>query len=222
MQAVILAAGRGKRMGEITNETPKPLLTVHGKSLLEHKIEMLPDTIDEVIIVVGYLREKIMNALGDSCAGKKITYVVMEELSGTAPALWLCRDHLKGPCLVLMGDDLYGKEDMAQAVQHNWYIGLQTSDAAFAGGRIDVEGNKLRQVTEEGGVVGDFVNTGMYVVGPELFEYDMVKLPSGEYGLPQTLAVLAQDIPVEARTVQTWIRVTSPEDIQKAEAELVQ
>ncbi len=217
MQAVILAGGRGKRMKELTDEVPKPLLKVCGKSLLEHKIENLPECIDEVIIVVGYLHEKIREALGSSCAGRTITYIYMEELNGTAPALALCKDVLKGKCLVLMGDDLYGKEDMARAVEHDWYVGLQVADAPFAGGNMKVENGLLRQIIEGGGQAGEYVNTGIYVVSPELFSYEMVQLPGGEYGLPQTIALLAQDIPVNVGVVDTWIRVTAPEDLEYAE-----
>lgn len=223
MQAVILAAGRGKRMGDLTDEVPKPLLRVHGKSLLEHKIELLPEIIDEVLIVVGYLKEKIIKELGYECAGKKITYVVMDELTGTASAFWLCKPLLTGNCLILMGDDLYGKEDLARAVTHGWYMGVQRSTVPFVGGNITVtKQGYLEDVVEGGGMAGDYVNTGMYVVGLELFSYDMVQLPGGEYGLPQTIAKAAKNIPVSVVEVKTWIRITAPEDLLHAEKELVQ
>jgi len=221
MQAVILAAGRGKRMGDLTNTTPKPLLEVGGKSLLQHKIEALPSLINEVILVVGYQKEQITETIGDVCCGKKITYVVMDELTGTAPALWLCKDILQGHTLVLMGDDVYGKEDMERAVRYPWMIGIQPSNEAFAGGKIVSKANALRSVLEIGGEAGDFVNTGMYVIGPEIFSYEMVQLPNGEYGLPQTLAVAAQHIEVVTMSVDTWIRITAPEDLQKAAQELL-
>lgn len=223
MQAVILAAGRGKRMGDLTDETPKPLLVVGGKSLLQHKIEQLPDVVDEVIIVVGYLKEKIITTIGDFCGGKRVTYVTMNELNGTAPALWLCKDLITGPCLVLMGDDLYGASDMHEAVSHEWFMGVQQASTSFSGGNITVTATgHLADVEEGGGVAGDYVNTGMYVVGPELFSYEMAQIPNGEYGLPQTIARAAKNLPVMVGEVQTWIRITSPEDLQIAEQALLQ
>lgn len=210
-------------MGELTNETPKPLLCIHEKSLLEHKIEQLPAIIDEVLIVVGYLKEKIIATLGNECAGKKITYVHMDELTGTASAFWLCKPFLTGDCLVLMGDDLYGKDDMLHAVSGGWFMGVQQSLEPFVGGNIisDEQGHLL-DVVEGGGQAGAYVNTGMYVVGPALFSYDMVQLPGGEFGLPQTIAKAAKHIPVRVAEVKTWIRITSPEDLPQAEKELVQ
>ena len=80
MQLVILAAGRGKRMKTLTENMPKPMLTVLGNDLLEHKISILPKEIDEVIIVIGYLGEKIKKHFGTNFKGKKISYVEQKEL----------------------------------------------------------------------------------------------------------------------------------------------
>lgn len=222
MQAVILAAGRGKRMGELCAELPKPLLRVHGQTLLERTLTSLPSVIDEVIIVVGYHKEKIIEAIGKTYANKKITYVVMEELSGTASALWLCAPLLIGPTLVLMGDDIYGVDDMGHAVEHAWYMGVKQSPVAFTGGKIVVENSLLKNIDTAGGAPGDFENTGMYVISPALFTYPMVQAPNGEFGLPHTIAVVAQDIPVIVGEVRQWIRITAPEDLRRAEEELVQ
>ena len=65
MFTVILAAGKGTRMGDLAKETPKPMLRVLGKTLLEHKLEMLPESITDVIIVVGYLKDKITEVIGN-------------------------------------------------------------------------------------------------------------------------------------------------------------
>src|ERR1700689_506521 len=109
MQTVILAAGRGTRMGALTESTPKPLLEVAGKTLLEHKLDMLPYDVDEVIIIVGYLGGEIQKRFGGTYKDKHIFYVEQEKLDGTAGALWQARSVLEGQFLVMMGDDLYAK-----------------------------------------------------------------------------------------------------------------
>lgn len=57
MQVVFLAAGEGTRMRPLTYHVPKPMVRAGGKNLLEHNIDALPDTVDEIVIVVGYLAE---------------------------------------------------------------------------------------------------------------------------------------------------------------------
>jgi bifunctional UDP-N-acetylglucosamine pyrophosphorylase/glucosamine-1-phosphate N-acetyltransferase len=82
MQAVILAAGRGTRMGKLTEHSHKTMLQVAGKTLLEHKFDVLPDDVAEIILVVGYLGETIRARFGDSYYGRKLTYVAQENIVG--------------------------------------------------------------------------------------------------------------------------------------------
>jgi len=111
-QAVILAAGKGTRMLPLTETRPKPMQEVSGKNLIEWKLAALPEAIRDVVIVVGYQGEQIREFFGDMWHGRSIRYVVQEKLNGTAGALWSARNLLHGRFLVLMGDDLYAKEDI--------------------------------------------------------------------------------------------------------------
>ena len=71
MQAVILAAGKGTRMRELTASTPKPMLCLLGRPMLAWKIEMLPEAIDEVILVVGIYRSRSETILAKNGRGGK-------------------------------------------------------------------------------------------------------------------------------------------------------
>lgn len=75
MKAVILAAGRGERMMPLTAKTPKPLLKINGKCLIDYVLDSLPYEIDEVIIVVKYLGNQIKKHVGKKNRGLKIKYV---------------------------------------------------------------------------------------------------------------------------------------------------
>ena len=72
MQAVILAAGVGKRLKPLTDDLPKPMVRVNGRPILEYTLSILPKEIDEVILIVGYLKEKIIEYFGDSFKGVPI------------------------------------------------------------------------------------------------------------------------------------------------------
>ena len=112
MQAVILAAGEGRRMRPLTESTPKPLLEVCGRPLISYTFAALPDVVDEVVMVVSYLKEKITAYLGSTFEGRKIHYVEQRKLEGTGKALFEARPLIKDRFLVLMADDIYFKEDI--------------------------------------------------------------------------------------------------------------
>lgn len=224
MKAVILAAGKGTRMRELSVDTPKPLLKVKGKTLLHHKLEMLPASIDEVIIVVGYLKNSITDAIGDFCEGKKITYLVQEEQLGTAHSLFVAQELLKNETrfLVLMGDDIYSKRDMEECLKYDYSILVRDTESLKDKAKVvfDNEGHikdiiEKYQIDESG-----FVCSGMYSITPKIFDYEMIRLPNGEYGLPQTILAMKNDVNIKAVEASFWIQITAPEDLEIAEKHL--
>ena len=109
MQVIILAAGKGIRMGDLTADIPKPMLPLLGKPLLEWRLAMLPEAVREVIFVVGYLGDQIEKYFGSEWQGRSIRYVRHEKLEGTGGAMrrvYGCGLFL-GPALVTNVDDVY-------------------------------------------------------------------------------------------------------------------
>ena len=82
MQAVILAAGEGKRMRPLTEELPKPLIPICGRPILSHILEALPEAIEEVHIVIGYKGEMIRSQFGDRCGTRRLHYTIQEKPTG--------------------------------------------------------------------------------------------------------------------------------------------
>jgi len=224
MQSVILAAGKGTRMGELTKDTPKPMLRVQGKPLLEHHLGFLPDAVDEVIFVIGYLGEQIRAYFGDEWQGRKIRYVEQLELNGTAGAIHQVKDLIHGKFLVTMGDDFYVKEDLERLAAYPLAIlGRRFDDAAAFGIMTKDENDNLLAVVERPhGFVSGLVNTAAYALTPEFFTYELVRISETEYGLPQTLAVMAKDVPVKVVEANGWCPVGKPEDIAVAERFIVE
>jgi len=83
MKAIILAAGEGTRLRPFSNTKPKPMIKIFGKPILEHNIEKIYQSVDEIIIVVKYKKEVIQNYFQDNYKGTKITYQEQNEQKGT-------------------------------------------------------------------------------------------------------------------------------------------
>ncbi|MEK7510772.1 MAG: sugar phosphate nucleotidyltransferase [Patescibacteria group bacterium] len=224
MQAVILASGRGTRMGALTDMVPKPMLRVAGKTLIDHKLDALPPEIDEVIIVIGYLGEVIREHYGDSHAGRRIRYVQQIEINGTASALWLARPLLSGKFLVLMGDDIYPQEDIERCIAtDDWSVLIERTDTMAQGGSMVVSEEGFVLGIEEGDHRGKpgIMNTNMFVLDERVFAQEPIPkaLGSDEYGLPQTVVEASKrfGIPLHAIDATSWIQITTPEDLERAE-----
>ena len=223
MQAVLLAAGKGVRMRPLTYHVPKPMARVGGKNLMEHNIAHLPDEVDELIIVVGYLAEQIINHFGDEYEGRKVTYVRQKKLLGTAHALSLCQQYIRGRFLVLMGDDLYGAGDIERCVAHEWAWLVKKVRGKFTGGRIlyDKDGNIVGVKEGTHNVRSGYVGTNLFVLQPEYFNYPMVAIKDGkEYGLPQTVALAAADFPIKMVEAREWRQVSDLKDLKRLQTTL--
>jgi len=224
MQAVILAAGRGTRMNELTASVPKPMLTVHGKTLIEHKLDILPPEVEEVIFIIGYQGEVIREKFGETYNGKRVTYVEQMHLDGTAGALWLAATLLTNRFLVMMGDDMYSTDDIASCIASpDWSLLLMKTDSMGVGGKMVVDEHDKVIGIDEGdhrGTAG-LMNTNMMVLDARIFDYPLIPKAEGstEYGLPHTVVEASKSgaIPLHAIYGTRWIQITSPEDLKKAE-----
>lgn len=223
MQAVIMAAGKGTRFNQITQTIPKPLIEVQGLPILERTLTNLPETIDEVIIVIGHLGEKIQKRFGSRFKNFKLTYVAQNQLSGTAAALWSAQTALRQEkFLVLNGDDLYSQTDLRKCLKEKLALAVYLYKAAEISSYHAVKEKKgyfagLYQPTARQLQRGILVVTGAYVLDCRIFDYEPVQLKSGEYGLPQTIAQMAKDQPVKLVKMNFWLPINSPENLKYAE-----
>lgn len=220
IQAVILAAGKGTRMLPLTETRPKPMQMVLGKNLIEWKLEALPEAIKDVIIVIGHQGEQIRDYFGDSWNGKPIRYAVQEELNGTAGALWTARDLIGDRFVVLMGDDLYGADDVRGITKHEWAIGGYPVLKRETGGEIAMgsKGEFAWIKEDKHYVERGYVSTNLFMLKKEIFTYNKVIVPGRtEFGLPHTLLSVAMHHFVPIVEVKHWFQITTSEDLQKAE-----
>lgn len=213
MQAVILAAGKGSRLKPLTQTTPKPLIHIGGTPLIERALKALPSEVDVLLIVVNYLRDQIIDHLGASYQGIPITYVIQEPLSGTAGALHVLKNELQDRFLVLNSDDLYDPQDLQELVRHERALLVdETHRELKAAAQI-----QDRRFTGLG--PGSRAVCGAYVLGTEFFDVAPVEIQVSkhrEFGLPQTLAKIADRKPITAVEATNWQQVGTPEQLELA------
>jgi NDP-sugar pyrophosphorylase family protein len=106
MKCVILASGKGVRMGSLTKKTPKPMLKVNGSPIIDYVLDSLPDEIDQIIIVVKYLGNQIKKYIGKEYHGKRVRYVT-GSYKGNAYSFLATRKYLKNErFLLIYGDEM--------------------------------------------------------------------------------------------------------------------
>lgn len=214
-------------MKELTADTPKPMLLVHGQPVLAHIFAALPSEVTDVVLVVGYLQEKIRAFLGESFAGRMVRYVEQTELDGTAGALWRAKDMLSGEFLVMNGDDICLPEDVAACAQSlDWALLVQQVDELGSTSKVVLDGRGcvtdiLEKEAHSGG--SGLANTAnFFKLDTRVFGYPLKLRPGSdtEYGLPQTIVQAAEDIAIHPIEAHAIMRLTAPEDIAQAEAQL--
>ncbi len=247
VKAIILAAGKGTRMRELTQELPKPMLRVQGKPILEHIVEGLISTgIREIFIITGWHAEVIENHFGNGTKwGARIEFgrQVVQDGTGKAPEL---AQAFAGdsPFLLTYGDILVHPETYAQMVQRFaagdfagvitvtpgedvTKGGLNFFDADFCLKRL-VEKPSLAQVEQlrqEGWLQPGqpaWYNAGIYIFRPSLFEYTarLQKSPRGEYELTDAIsAIVASGQKLAGLKIQgRWVDVRDPEVLAQLES----
>jgi glucose-1-phosphate thymidylyltransferase len=108
MKLVIPCAGKGTRLRPLTLDTPKALVNINGKSILENLLIRFKDfNFEEIIIIVNYMKEKIMSAFGSSFLNIPIRYVEQDEVKGLAHAISLAEEFITDDFMVVLGDEIY-------------------------------------------------------------------------------------------------------------------
>lgn len=219
MQCVILAAGKGTRLRPLTDNTPKPLVKVGGKALLDHIVEALPSAVDELIIVHGYLGEQIKAHCGDNFFGRKVTYVEQVEQKGTAHALWLCKDLLKGRFLFMFADDIHGANDIARITSYSRALLTMTTKTPERFGIVvrHPDGTLAEFVEKPSHPPSNLASTGVMVLDTHIFEFEIKIDRGGEYFLTDVIAEYVEKYPMAVVEEDLWIPIGYPEDIEKAE-----
>ena len=223
MYCIILTAGKGTRMGNLTKDHQKTMLKIKNKPKLAYTLENLPEEITDIVFVVGYKKEEIINYFGKEYQGLKIHYVGQEVLAGTGEAILLAKDIVKGnKFLVLMGDDFYQKSDLKKMLAYDYAVLAFQTDRADEFGLIeeDKDGFVISILERPHQKNIGLVNTAAYMLSKEYFNYPPVYFSKTEAGLPQTLVSMYPKYKAKIIKTKKWQPVGNPNELKKAEYNL--
>ncbi len=220
MQAVILAAGEGKRLRPLTDSLPKPMVRVGGTPILEYTLGILPQEVDEVVVVVGYLGDKVEKYFGNSFGGRRIVYAHQKEPKGPGDALVAARPFLKeNHFLLLYGDDLYHPADIEVCMGDVPTVLVKEALHPERFGVCLVDGNdRLLGILEKRkNPPTNLVNIGAYFLNQEIFDVPTPVLPNGELNLAEQIGNWAKRRLVRVVRARFWHPIGYPEDVEAAE-----
>ncbi len=138
MLAIILAAEQDKHTFPLTVTRPKALLKVMNKSILEHTLDRLIGLVAEVIIIVGFKKEMIIEKLDGSYKGLSLKYLEVEESRLTGKALTEPAPGVKEPFILLSSDYLYERSDLEECLKHEKSILLGKEDISAYPGENEI------------------------------------------------------------------------------------
>jgi dTDP-glucose pyrophosphorylase len=248
MKAVILAAGKGTRMRELTNELPKPMLPVQGQPILGHIVAgIVAAGIREIFIVTGFRADVIENHFGEGTQfGAHISFGRQPVQDGTGKAPELAKSFVgDSPFLLTYGDILvppetypqmvrrFGEGDFAGVItvtpgEDVTKGGLNFFDGQFCLKRLVEKPSpeQLAQLRRDGWLKPNepvWYNAGIYIFRPALFDFTarLQKSPRGEYELTDAIsAMIVAGKKLAGLEIQgRWVDVRDPETLAKLEKE---
>ena len=182
VKAVVMAGGEGTRLRPLTSNQPKPMVPIVGKPCMEHILELLREHgFSDVVVTVAFLPQAIRSYFGDGeNLGLNIEYSVEESPLGTAGSVRLASDRLDETFLVISGDALCDI-DLGEVVEFHRQkgaavtIGLKSVENPLEFGIVvtDEDGRVERFLEKPswGQVFSDTINTGIYVLEPEVLRH---------------------------------------------------
>lgn len=232
MKALILAGGRGKRVNDQLVKSNKCMIEICGKHVIEYSLDNAARTdVDEIIIVVGYMAETIINHYGNHYHGKRIQYAIQREQHGLVHAIECAREAIEGDDFMLM----LGDEVMLNPRHQEMIDMYRSDDATVVCGLLTVNDRNLIKrtyavITDDNNRVyrliekprhplNDYMGTGDCIFKNEIFDY-IEYTPIHHERKEKELPDLIQSVIDDGKKVKTFMicdkysNVNSKEDIE--------
>ncbi|MFC6757167.1 MULTISPECIES: bifunctional sugar-1-phosphate nucleotidylyltransferase/acetyltransferase [Haloarcula] len=220
--AVVLAAGEGTRLRPLTRNRPKPMLPAGNRPILEHVFDALVEAgVEELVVVVGYKRDRVQDHFGPTYRDVPVTYVTQNKQLGSGHALLQAREAVDESVLVLNGDRLIDAGTVS-AVADSF---VETGDPSLAVverhetsryGAVEMHGDEIAELVEKPRD-GDYrlINGGVYAFSADIFTaIEETPRQAGELALTDTLERLIEHDRVRGVEVDgMWVDATYPWDL---------
>ncbi len=208
MHAVILAAGKGERMQPLTNAVPKPLLPIDGRPVLEHSLRMLEQcAVEDVVIVVGYMKEEIKTFVGTESFAMHINYVHQEQAKGSGDALKRAGELLDQAVIVIASDTVFRTSEIREMIalfqssDLNALVGLRKLPLEQlkrrSTVRIDQNGfiEQIIEKPQEGAILSSISAAPVFVFSPKIWVYleNLAPSKNGKYELATAIQSLIKN-----------------------------
>lgn len=218
MKVVIPMAGYGTRLRPHTWSKPKPLVTVAGKPVLGHVLDTfagLPG-IDEVVFIVGYLGQQVETYVQQAYPGLPARYIEQREMLGQSHALWLAREHLVGPLLMIFVDTLI-EVDLARLADEKAgavaYVKAVPDPRRFGVAEVEAGGRVTRLIEKPDDLSNNLAVVGLYYFrqAAELLAAIETQMQQGhrlqgEYFLADAINImLGRGLEMRVETVDVWM-----------------
>lgn len=231
MQAIILAGGFGTRLQNVVKDIPKPMAPINAKPFLFYLLSYLKKhNFTDIIFSVHYLKEQIEQYFGNNFLGLNISYAIEEEPLGTGGAIINSFKYIdkSKPVVILNGDTFLEIDYQKLIVNHqknkvNFTIALKEMNNCSRYGKVEINQNdviidfKEKSNNQEQG----FINSGIYVVNPNIFDKYKNKLTKKFSFETDFLMKFTKELEINAFKVKDYfIDIGIPEDYQKAQNEI--
>ena len=224
MNVIIPLAGFGTRLRPQTYTKPKPLINVAGKPVLGHILDKLEDlNVEEIVFIVGYLGNQVQ-AFVDECYDFKTHYVEQKELLGQAHAIYLAKELLKGPTIILFVDTLFEADLKRLAKEPSdgvIYVKEVEDPRRFGVTIVNKEGNITRLIEKPSSMKDNLAVIGLYYI--KEIQWLMTAIETlmekniqtkGEFYLADAIQLMIDDGAVfKPQPVDVWLDCGKPETV---------
>lgn len=226
MKAVILVAGKGKRMAKYY-EGPKQLLPVVGRPILERVMGALPKEIDSLVLVVGGPHEALIRkhfASGE-WEGRPVEFAVQDKQLGLAHAFKSAKQLIHdNRWLGMIGDDLIGADDLAKLLEYDLSLLAARTDSPQNFGVLVTNGDGylVRSIEKPTEYVSNLIWTGHMVMNQQFFNLDALPSSRGEFETADVwMKMIAEGAKIKVVEANFWMPINDKAQLEEAEKALI-